>query len=121
MPTRFPTPEDIQLPNIGGPRPVAGIDVSGYGRGAQALAESGRTLGKDVQSIAQDIQMNHRELLLDVVRHAIDDFAHALEPKDGSAMRQSRADLYHYMAEKLSLEAQKADYLAGRDFTGDRA
>lgn len=55
MPSRTPTLEDVQLPNIGGPRPVAGIDVSGYGRGAQALARSGEVLGQDIQKSASEI------------------------------------------------------------------
>jgi YD repeat-containing protein len=52
----FPTLEDVPLPGVQGPRPVAGYDVSGYGRGAQALAQGVSNLGQGIEKSAQQIQ-----------------------------------------------------------------
>lgn len=54
MPRQFPTLEDVSLPNVQGARPVASIDPSGWGRGAEALARAGQKLGGDVQQVAKD-------------------------------------------------------------------
>lgn len=75
MPSRTPTLEDIQLPNIGGPRPVAGIDVSGYGRGAQALAQSGIAVGKDIQSVAQDVNEYTTHMQTQAVQNGLMDLS----------------------------------------------
>src|SRR5258705_13526523 len=63
MPGKFPTLEDIDLPNVQGARPVASYDVSGFGRGAEALARGVQTLGGDIQKSAQDVAavQLHRE------------------------------------------------------------
>src|SRR5258708_13332822 len=50
-----PTPDDIPLPGVQGQRPVASYDVSPWGQGAQALAQAGQTLGRDIQKSAQDV------------------------------------------------------------------
>src|SRR2546422_1008658 len=55
MPRARPTFEEINLPNVGGPRPVASYDVSAFGQGAQALAKSVVSLGQDIQKGAKDI------------------------------------------------------------------
>lgn len=55
MPGGAPTPQDIGLPQIGGPRQVAGYDVSGYAQGAEALARSGQQLGAGIEHAGQEI------------------------------------------------------------------
>src|SRR5258705_450681 len=55
MPPRNPTPEDIALPGIGGPRPVAGYDVSAFGQGGQAIARGIQTLGAGIEKGAQEV------------------------------------------------------------------
>src|SRR5579885_2207597 len=55
MPSRFPTPDDVPLPGIQAGRPVAAYDASGYGRGAQALAQGVSNLGQGVQKAADDV------------------------------------------------------------------
>src|SRR5258705_3521309 len=55
MPPRNPTPEDIALPGIGGPRPVAGYDVSAFGQGGQAIARGVQTLGAGIEKGAQEV------------------------------------------------------------------
>ena len=55
MPGGAPTPQDIGLPQIAGPRQVAGYDVSGYAQGAEALARSGQQLGAGIEHAGQEI------------------------------------------------------------------
>lgn len=56
MADRFPTLEDVPVPNAGGARPVAGYDVSPFARGAQALAQGVQNLGQGIEKGAQTIQ-----------------------------------------------------------------
>lgn len=55
MADRFPTLEDIPLPNVGGARPVAGYDVSPLARGGQALAQGVSNLGQSIEKSAQTV------------------------------------------------------------------
>jgi hypothetical protein len=48
--------DDIPLPNLHGARPVAGPDLSGFARGAQALFQGVSNLGQGIQKGAQDVQ-----------------------------------------------------------------
>jgi hypothetical protein len=52
---KTPTPEDIQLPGIQGPRPVAGYDVSPLAAGGQALARGTQQLGAGIEQGANQI------------------------------------------------------------------
>jgi hypothetical protein len=78
-----PTPQDIPLPQIGGPRPVAGYDVSGYAQGAQALARSGQQLAAGLehagsQLFEEQLYQDRNDLLL--------------------RQRQANADAHQYVA-----------------------
>jgi hypothetical protein len=78
-----PTPQDIPLPQIGGARPVAGYDVSGYAQGAQALARSGQQLGAGLehagsQLFEEQLYQDRNDLLL--------------------RQRQANADAHQYIA-----------------------
>lgn len=52
---KTPTPQDIDVPNVSGARPIVGFDVSPLARGGQALAHGIETLGKGISGGAEDI------------------------------------------------------------------
>lgn len=52
---RLPSFVDLGPAQAPGPRPTGSYDVSGYARGAEALAAGGRALGRGVETAAKDV------------------------------------------------------------------